>query len=155
MPEEFAMARKKLVRNVCGALLLGAALAGSALAQTPEPPVSNAPRADDRYRFSPVDGGVLRLDARTGQVSFCRARAGSWACETAADDRAALEAEIGRLQGRINALEKQTAERKPENTLKLPTDAEVDQVMTFFERVMKRFRTMVESLKREFDAPPT
>lgn len=146
------MARTKFLLSICGALLIGAALAGSAVAQSAEPPAANAPRADDRYRFSPVDGGVLRLDARTGQVSFCRARAGSWVCETAADDRAALEAEIGRLQSRITALEKQSAERKPENTLKLPTDAELDQVMTFFERIMKRFQTMIESLKREFDA---
>jgi hypothetical protein len=134
-------------------VLIGAALlAIPAAAQSPEP--VSPPKAEDRFRFSPVEGGVLRLDARTGQVSFCRSRAGSWACETAADDRAALEAEIGRLQNRVAALEKQAAEPKPDGIMKLPSDAEIDQVMTFFERMMKRFRTMVESLKREFDAAP-
>jgi hypothetical protein len=38
---------------------------------------------------------------RPGQVSFCRERESNWTCETVADDRAALEAEIKRLNDRI------------------------------------------------------
>jgi hypothetical protein len=33
----------------------------------------------------------------------------------------------------------------------MPTDAELDQMMSFFERVMKRFRGVVENLKKEWE----
>ena len=108
------------------------------------------PQAGDRYRFNPVDGGVLRLDSQNGQVSFCRARAGGWSCETAADDRAALEAEIKRLSDRVAVLEKQTND--PSNRFRTPSDQEIEQVMSFFEKMMKRFRGVVENLKKEWDA---
>ena len=100
-----------------------------------------------------VEEGFLRLDAQTGQVSLCRSRAGGWACETAADDRAALEAEIKRLSDRVAMLERQVKDQPtPPNQFRMPTDAEVDQMMSFFERVMKRFRGVVENLKKEWEA---
>ncbi len=123
-----------------------AVLAGAAAAQTPS--ATTAPQPGDRYRFTPVDGGVLRLDSQSGQVSFCRAREGGWTCETAADDRAALEAEIKRLADRVAALEKQTND--PANRFRTPSDQEIEQVMGFFEKMMKRFRGVVENLKREW-----
>lgn len=137
---------------------LGAALAMSVLAQaqTPVSPAAPTPvQAGDRYRFTPVEGGVLRLDSQSGQISYCRQRDSAWTCETVADDRAALEKEIARLQERVAGLEKQVAERGPGNRLQLPTDAELEQAMSFFERMMRRFRGMVETLKREWesDAP--
>lgn len=104
-----------------------------------------------RFRMQKVEEGFLRLDAQTGQVSLCRSRAGGWACETAADDRAALEAEIKRLSGRVAMLERQTKDQAPPNQFRMPTDAEVDQMMSFFERVMKRFRGVVENLKKEWE----
>lgn len=50
-----------------------------------------------RYTFSATADGVLRLDTRTGQVSSCLRKAGDWACHAVPDERAALDAEIGRL----------------------------------------------------------
>ncbi|MGB3271555.1 MAG: hypothetical protein WBA66_01490 [Xanthobacteraceae bacterium] len=50
-----------------------------------------------RYTFSTTADGVLRLDTRTGQVSSCLRKAGDWACHAVPDERAALDAEIGRL----------------------------------------------------------
>ena len=141
------------------ALIFGTALGAGLLlaftnlaaAQTPPTPdAQTAPQAGDRFRFSPVDGGVLRLDSQSGQVSFCRARAGGWSCETAADDRAALEAEIKRLSDRVAALERQSND--PANRFRTPSDQEIEQVMGFFEKMMKRFRGVVESLKKEWDA---
>jgi hypothetical protein len=96
-----------------------------------------------------VDGGFLRLDAQTGQVSFCRERDG-WVCETVADDRAALEAEIKRLNERIAALERQRQD--PVDRFRTPTDQEIEQVMGFFEKMMKRFRGVVETLKKEWQS---
>jgi len=102
-----------------------------------------------RYKLQKVDGGFLRLDAQTGQVSFCRERAANWSCETAADERAALEAEIKRLSDRVAALEK-TSEN-PADRFRVPSDQELDRVMTLFEKMMKRFRGAVENLKRDWD----
>lgn len=109
-----------------------------------------SPSDGGRYKLQKTDGGFLRLDAQTGQVSFCREREGSWSCETAADDRAALEAEINRLTQRIAALEKK--QNDPIERFRTPSDQEIEQVMGFFEKVMKRFRGMVENLKKEWEA---
>lgn len=71
------------------------------------------PEAGGRFTMTPVDGGVLRLDTRTGSLSRCSARSGSWACELLPDDRAAYEAEIGRLNERIATLETRIAREAP------------------------------------------
>jgi hypothetical protein len=125
--------------------LAGLLAAGGALAQA-QPPVNDS----WRFKLQKTDGGFLRLDAQTGQVSFCREKDASWICETAADDRAALEAEIKRLADRVAALEKQSHD--PTNRFRPPSDQEVEQVMGFFEKMMKRFRGVVENLKKEWDA---
>ena len=52
-----------------------------------------------RYTLSPVADGVIRLDTRTGAVSTCSNTGAGWACHVVPDERAALDAEIGRLQG--------------------------------------------------------
>src|SRR5258707_4111873 len=58
-----------------------------------------APDTDNgRYALSPVTDGVIRLDTRTGAVSTCSNTGAGWACYTVPDERAALDAEIGRLQ---------------------------------------------------------
>lgn len=126
------------------AFVFFAALGASALAQP-----QSAPSDAWRFKLQKVDGGFLRLDAQTGQVSFCREREG-WVCETVADDRAALEAEIKRLSDRVATLEKQTND--PSNRFRTPSDQEIEQVMGFFEKMMKRFRGVVENLKKEWEA---
>src|SRR6202171_204071 len=84
-------------------LALACAMAPAALAQTPAPKA--APESENgRYAMSPVADGVLRLDTRSGHVSLCRQRSDSWACEAAADDRAADETEIARLQAKVTTL---------------------------------------------------
>jgi hypothetical protein len=59
--------------------------------------------ADKRFTYHQVEGGYLRLDLRTGEVATCRQREAGWTCMLAAEERAALETEIARLQ-RDNAL---------------------------------------------------
>ena len=124
--------------------ILAAALAASAPAQSPAQPNDNW-----RFKMQKVDGGFLRLDAQTGQVSFCREKSSNWTCDTVADDRAALEAEIKRLSDRVAQLEKQTND--PAQRFRTPSDQEIEQVMGFFEKMMKRFRGVVENLKKEWE----
>ena len=128
------------------ALAFAASLgAGGALAQSPAPPNDSW-----RYKLQKVEDGFLRLDAQTGQVSHCKTKDANWTCETVADDRAALEAEIKRLNDRVAVLEKQAND--PTNRFRTPSDQEIEQVMGFFEKMMKRFRGVVENLKKEWEA---
>jgi hypothetical protein len=48
--------------------------------------------------LAPAGDAFLRLDNKTGEVSRCSKRPSGWTCELLPDDRAALEAEIARLQ---------------------------------------------------------
>ena len=138
----------------------GLALAGSAAwAQIPPPE-----GADSRYTFHRVDDGYVRLDGRTGQVSMCIQRPIGWACQAVPDERSALEAEIARLQGESAALKKELIARnllpgavRPEPPavkdqpprLQLPNDADLDKVVTFFEKIWRRFVEVIVTLQKD------
>ncbi len=131
-----------------------------ASAQTATPDSENG-----RYSFSPVADGVLRLDIRTGQVSQCSRSDAGWACKVVPDERSALETEIARLQGENATLKKELLARglpvpgvssppgaKPgEPELKLPSDAEVDKVISFLERVWRRLIEMGRSVQKDIE----
>jgi hypothetical protein len=86
----------------------------SAVAAQPMPDAGSG-----RYTLSPVADGVIRLDTRTGQVSTCNNNGNGWACYAVPDERAALDAEIGRLQADNEKLKSQLAEREPAVTGKI------------------------------------
>src|SRR6478736_9908791 len=112
-------------------------------------PASAQPAMPDsengRYSFNPVADGVLRLDTRTGQVSQCSKSDAGWTCNAVPDERSALETEIARLQGENATLKKELlargislpgvqsppVARPSEPELKLPSDAEVDKMISF------------------------
>ena len=66
-----------------------------------------------RYALSTTPDGVLRLDTRTGAVSTCGNSGAGWACYAVPDERAALDAEIGRLQADNEKLKAELASREP------------------------------------------
>jgi hypothetical protein len=93
------------------ALSLAFALCGGgAFAETALPDSENG-----RYTFTPTADGVLRLDTRTGKVSTCTDKGSGWACYASADERAAFDAETGRLQAENDRLKQQTDALKAEN----------------------------------------
>ena len=132
-------------------------LAPAAIAQTAAPDTENG-----RYSFSPVTDGMLRLDTRTGAVSLCARQAAGWACNAVPDERQALENEIARLQRENGTLKKDMlarglplpggvaslppADKQRELQLKvpLPSDAEIDRVMSAFEKMWRRLIDMVQ-----------
>ena len=142
------------------ALVLMVSLAASAAApaQTVTPDSENG-----RYNFHPVADGVLRLDTRTGQVSQCGRSDAGWACKVVPDERLALESEVGRLQGEIVTLKKEllvhglplpgvpreSTPKPGEPELKLPSDAEVDKVMSFLEKVWRRLVEMGRTVQKD------
>jgi hypothetical protein len=72
-----------------------------------------------RYALSAVADGVIRLDTRTGAVSTCNNSGAGWACYAVPDERAALDAEIGRLQADNEKLKAELAAREPVVTGKI------------------------------------
>jgi hypothetical protein len=67
--------------------------------------------ANPRFTFHRTDEGYLRLDLRSGEVATCRPRDSGWTCTLAAEERAALEHEIARLQRDNAALKNALLER--------------------------------------------
>lgn len=119
-----------------------AAFTTAALAQTAP---ANEPERDGRYTMTPApDGGFLRLDTRSGAVSHCRQANGGVQCRSAADERAALQAEIDRLAKENDDLRSKLAQTTPGDRLRnaLPSDQDVDAALNWMERAMRRMMNM-------------
>ena len=130
-----------------------------------------------RYTLSPVSDGVIRLDTRTGVVSTCSNNGNGWACYTVPDERAALDAEIGRLQADNEKLKGQLASREPTVTGKideplpksdplkkpepkigegerkieipLPSDRDMDRMMSALEQAWRRLVDMANRVQKD------
>ena len=152
------------------ALLLCVGGTGAARAQ------SMPDSENGRYTLSPVADGVIRLDTRTGAVSTCTTGIG-WACYAVPDERAALDAEIGRLQadnerlkaeltarestvaGKIDEpLPKTDSLKKPESKtaegerkieIPLPSDRDMDRMMSFLEQAWRRLVEMANRVQKD------
>jgi hypothetical protein len=97
----------RLLRISATTTAMFACLAVPALAQA-TPDVENG-----RYTLTPMSGGFLRLDTRTGVVSNCGDKGTGWACYALPEERAALDKEIGRLLAENEKLKAQLAAREP------------------------------------------
>ena len=147
--------------------LLATVIASSAIAATVANAQPAAPEGGDaRFTFNRVDdGGYLRLDGRTGQVSMCNRRSSGWQCQLVPDERSALEAEIARLQGDNAQLKKELLSRnlplpngmRPEQPApksqvqrpQFPDDAELNRIMGVLEKVWRRLVEMIASVQRD------
>jgi hypothetical protein len=137
----------------------------------------SAPDSDNgRYSMTPIPDGVLRLDTRTGTMSTCTKNGTGWACYAVPDERAAFDAEIGRLQAEVEKLKGQLAagptvsgkvdealpksdpwkkaqpkvaegDRKIE--IPLPSDQDVDRVMSFLEKAWRRLIDMAIRVQKD------
>ena len=137
-------------------------LVSAVVAFAPAAYAQTAPDTENgRYVFNQVPDGMLRLDTRTGQVSLCAKQDAGWACSSVPDERAALENEIARLQRENGALKKDmiarglplpsgvtgrppSSQRELNLTVPLPSDAEIDRMMSALEKMWKRLTDMVQ-----------
>ena len=155
--------------------LLAATAVVFATGAVPAQPMPDA--ENGRYALSPVADGVLRLDTRTGAVSTCSNNGTGWACYSVPDERAALDAEIGRLQADNEKLRAQLAERdatvpgkieeplpKSDSLKKnepkvaegerkieipLPSDRDMDRLMSFLEQAWRRLVDMANQVQKD------
>lgn len=137
----------------------------------------SAPDGDNgRYSMTPIPEGVLRLDTRTGTVSTCSRNGAGWACYAVPDERSALDAEIGRLQAEVEKLKGQVAAGPPvsgkidealpkSDSLKkgepkaaegdrkleipLPSDQDMDRIMSFLEKAWRRLIDMANRVQKD------
>jgi hypothetical protein len=123
-----------------------AAIIGFCLVALPAFAADEAPR----YTMSPTEGGIIRLDTRTGAVSTCTTGSGAMVCRSAADDRAGLEQEIDRLSRENRQLKQKLAESG--SGMKLPDSKDVDQALGVFDRFMRRFKDIIDEWRREDNA---
>ena len=148
-----------MLRTIFSALAVAASMILPAAAQCPP-----AQADDDRYTFSRIDEGYLRLDGRTGEVTICTRKPVGWACQLVPDERAALEAEIARIQGENAALKKELLAHNlplpgpsspqpsvPPETQRpqMPGKAEVNKLIAIMDQLWRRFVDLVWTLQRE------
>jgi hypothetical protein len=105
--------------------LLACALGLVAVMALPAAAQDSPEKDEENSRFSlfQTEGGYLRLDGRTGQLSICLPRQSRWLCQSVPEERLALENEIGRLQAENAALKKALLEHQ----LPLPAGMRPDQ----------------------------
>jgi hypothetical protein len=157
------------------AVVLLSALLGAVTAAAESMPDNE----NGRYALSPVPDGAIRLDKRTGAVSACNNNNGAgWACYALPDERAAYEAEIGRLQAEndksraeIERLKAELASRAPtaddkiteapgktepkvaetprKIEIPLPSDRDMDRVMSFIEQAWRRLVEMAKGMQKD------
>jgi hypothetical protein len=111
-----------------------------------------------------VDGGFIRLDTATGDVSLCSKSNGSFECNPVKDDRE-LQSELSRLsienkelKAEIERLERLAGPNqepaKPIPKLELPSEEDVDKALGYLERMFKKFRDKMRELDGNEDSSP-
>lgn len=117
--------RMSSTRSFAGGLAAAILMVGPIMADDAVPGSKNG-----RYTMSPTSGGVIRLDTRTGAISVCNnSTDAGWACYAVPDERAALDAEIGRLQSENDRLKTQLASREQSVTGKVDEALPKEQIL--------------------------
>jgi hypothetical protein len=135
------MGQKLVIGVVVAAVILG-------VGYYAKPDLLVAGDSDTRFVMKKTSDGFLRMDTKTGKISVCRPKVNSWVCQAVADDREVLEKEIARLEDRVGVL-KRYIKKSESSYFNLPSDKEVDQVLSYFEGLVKRFRGFADFLNDE------
>lgn len=121
-----------------------------------------------RYTLIETDEGVLRLDRERGTLTSCKAKNDAWDCKPVnAPDTETLDPNerqtIARLQQENKELRDQVKElesiqkidpdkmfkHRGNRNLKLPSDEEIDEALSYMERLIRKFGGTIKRLKKE------
>ena len=123
----------------------------------------NALETDGRFTMTPTEDGFLRLDSKTGAIALCGRLENGWTCkpvddaQLASQDKLAsltkensdLKAEIEDLRRALDAQITGTPSGGANRGFKMPTEQDVDKLMSVLERLARRFKSMVDDLKEQ------
>ena len=101
----------------------------------------------ERYTLERSETGFVRLDRQTGAVALCIESNDTLTCRMAADERAAYDADLARLEKRLDALERRIAGSTAARSGDLPSDAEIDRSIGIMERFMRAFFNLVHEFQ--------
>ena len=112
-------------------------------------------QADEgRYQLEKSGDSYVRLDTQSGEMSICEKHGSQLVCRVAAEERAAFQDEIDRLDGTVVDLEKRISvvEKQLRNSReKLPSEEEFERSLGYMERFMRRFMDIIEDFDRPSD----
>jgi hypothetical protein len=144
------------MRKIVIAAALGLFAAPAALAADSAP--------GGRFTLTPSANGYVRLDTQTGQVSECTGAPANLICKSTPDERAAMQADIDRLQKQMDDLKgaapgataqngtppgDEAFNSKPGPQVNIPSDQDVDKAFNFMDHVVKRFKGLIEKMHSE------
>ena len=91
-----------------------------------------------RYAMTPVEGGFMRLDTRTGGVALCKPSGDSVQCRATPNERDALQSEIDRLAKENAELKSRLAGAPQAPAARSRAQEELDRALDYAERFMRR-----------------
>jgi hypothetical protein len=129
-------------RTALVSMLVGLLLAVPAMGQEAE-----------RYRLERIEGGFVRMDTATGQMSICREQDDQLVCHAAIDATEADRSQLDALEARIEALEHSLAELERRSLLRpdmtLPGEEDFEESLTRMEQFFRRFLGLIRELEEE------
>jgi hypothetical protein len=141
-------------------LLIATLLIASGSNMAPASPPTASDSRSGRFVMQPIEGGFLRLDTATGDMSLCATAGLTFECKPVKDDRD-LQAEIARLSDenkelkaeikRLDELLALNSKQGSKPKLELPSEADVDQALSYLERMFKKFRDKMKELEAPSD----
>jgi hypothetical protein len=168
------------MRNIGLSFAAAAVIAASVVGAAAQVPGERS----GRYTISPADGGgFVRLDTETGQMSSCQRREGEWTCREMAEPGRGLDQEVERLRaenqrlkgelrqmedillgdkrdgsGRSTGRHAEAPRSGREGTggmeLRLPTEQDLDNAMTYMQRMLRKFREKMKEIEADSKGTP-
>ncbi len=109
------------------------------------------------------DGSMIRLDTQTGIMSRCSNNNGAWQCTPMKESETAVNQELDRLRRENKRLKADVKELeglafpggkkdtgKPQGKVQLPSEQDLDKMMTYFQRMFRKFKDKL----KEFEDKP-
>ena len=134
---------------------------------------STAEETQSRYSMIESENGIIRLDKKTGSMSNCKKTSDDWTCtpikeasktntKRANNERVdelqnaneTLEKENQRLKQKIEDLEFGLNEKPADKKFKLPSDEEVDEAITYMEKMIRKFGGAMKRLREKHPESP-
>jgi hypothetical protein len=161
MPIQMFESRTSVLRVVARCVTIGLVGLVPMLAHAADP--GRPDTAAGRFTMYPADGGFLRMDTQTGQMSMCKSAGSTWSCAALPDERLALEQQndvlkrenqdlksaVKRLEdlAGVGPGERPNSDGKSGPSVQLPTEEDVDKAMSYVQRMLKKFKEKI----REFE----